>query len=234
MDSYGIAPIFQQVIELISIGGPVAWLLLVMSVVALTIFIAKWFQFIANGLYRLGSIDAPMKQWRNGEQQQALSAVQSIGDGPLPDMVSTAMAGQLHPKVTEHEAREAAARIAADHLDRLRPGLRTLEFIAATAPLMGLLGTVLGMIDAFKALQAAGNKVDPSILSGGIWAALVTTAAGLVVAIPTLMLLTILERRMERLHHKLQSATTQVFTVNADLARLGALSTSDDEATRVT
>jgi len=109
--------------------------------------------------------------------------------------------------------------VAADHLDRLKNGMRTLEFIATVSPLMGLLGTVLGMIEAFQALQNAGSQVDPSILSGGIWVALLTTAVGLIVAIPAVFMLNVLERRMERLHHKMQSATTQVFTVNADRAR---------------
>ena len=59
---------------------------------------------------------------------------------------------------------------------------------------MGLFGTVLGMIDAFRALQAAGDAVDPSVLAGGIWVALLTTAAGLGVAMPTSLALTFLRK----------------------------------------
>ena len=63
---------------------------------------------------------------------------------------------------------------------------------------MGLFGTVLGMIDAFRALQNAGTSVDPSLLAGGIWVALLTTAAGLAVAMPTSLILNWFEARMRR------------------------------------
>ena len=62
---------------------------------------------------------------------------------------------------------------------------------------MGLFGTVLGMITAFKDLQSAGNAVDPSILAGGIWVALLTTAVGLAVAMPVSVILTWFETRVE-------------------------------------
>ena len=70
--------------------------------------------------------------------------------------------------------------------------------MAQIAPLLGLFGTVLGMIDAFRALQSAGTAVDPTVLAGGIWVALLTTAAGLAVAMPTSLLLTWLESRTAR------------------------------------
>tara|TARA_B100000035_G_C20952052_1_gene532403 strand:+ start:239 stop:850 length:612 start_codon:yes stop_codon:yes gene_type:complete len=65
--------------------------------------------------------------------------------------------------------------------------LPTLEIIAQVSPLIGLLGTVIGMIDSFNELELGGSLVDPSILAGGIWTALLTTAMGLIVAIPTLI-----------------------------------------------
>ena len=63
----------------------------------------------------------------------------------------------------------------------------TLEIIARVSPLIGLLGTVIGMIDSFNELELGGSLVDPSILAGGIWTALLTTAMGLIVAIPALI-----------------------------------------------
>ncbi len=65
--------------------------------------------------------------------------------------------------------------------------LPSLEIIAQVSPLIGLLGTVIGMIDSFNELELGGSLVDPSILAGGIWTALLTTAMGLIVAIPTLI-----------------------------------------------
>ena len=75
--------------------------------------------------------------------------------------------------------------------------LRVLEVIATLAPLLGLLGTVLGMIEAFQAMEAAGVQVNPAVLSGGIWVALLTTAVGLAVAIPVSLVHSWLERRVE-------------------------------------
>lgn len=71
---------------------------------------------------------------------------------------------------------------------------------------------VLGMIEAFQRLEQAGSQVDPAILSGGIWVALLTTAAGLTVAIPAVMALNWLERVIERFGHRMEDAVTQVFT----------------------
>jgi biopolymer transport protein ExbB len=83
-------------------------------------------------------------------------------------------------------------------LARLERGFRLLDTIAQLAPLLGLFGTVLGMIEAFQSLQEAGSSVDPSLLAGGIWVALLTTAVGLAVAMPTSMILTWLESRTAR------------------------------------
>ena len=82
--------------------------------------------------------------------------------------------------------------------DRLARSLTDLlDIIAQIAPLLGLFGTVLGMIAAFQALQDAGTQVDPSLLAGGIWVALTTTAAGLAVAMPTSLIHSWLEGRMD-------------------------------------
>lgn len=122
----------------------------------------------------------------------------------------------LRAKIGLETAREEVLRVAKDLLERLRSHLRVLEVIATLSPLLGLLGTVLGMITAFQALESAGNRVDPAILSGGIWEALLTTAVGLSVAIPTVVALNWFERRIERTAHEIEDAATRVFT--ADIA----------------
>jgi len=103
-------------------------------------------------------------------------------------------------------------RQAAEVLESLRSWFRPLEVIASLAPLLGLFGTVLGMISAFQQLEQAGNRVNPAILSGGIWEALLTTAVGLAVAIPTVVALNWLERKVDRLAHDMNTIVTQVFT----------------------
>jgi len=104
-------------------------------------------------------------------------------DTPLGRVLATAAeATRLRPKRAEDET----ARTANLELDGLERGLALLAFIAQAAPLFGLLGTVLGMVDLFSGMEAAGDAASSATLSSGIWKALLTTAAGLMVAIPTL------------------------------------------------
>jgi biopolymer transport protein ExbB len=116
----------------------------------------------------------------------------------------------------EQTIREEVTRVASVQLDNLRSGLRMLALIAYISPLIGLLGTVLGMIDAFQALEAAGNRVDPSILSGGISVALLTTAAGLIVAIPAAATHNWMEGIVYRNQRAMENSVAQMFT-----ARIG-------------
>jgi biopolymer transport protein ExbB len=178
--------------DLVALGGPVVALLACMSVAALAAVIWKLWQFLAAGVGRHSSIEAALAAWdagRAAEAELALSASRSH----LRPVVAAAF---LAPDGPEAAARVDALAEAA--LGRLESGFRLLDAIAQTAPLLGLFGTVLGMIEAFQALQGAGSSVDPSILAGGIWVALLTTAVGLAVAMPTGLALTWFESRVAR------------------------------------
>ena len=115
------------------------------------------------------------------------------------------------PTLTRDAAREDVLRIARRELQEARFGLRALELISTVAPLLGLLGTVLGMISAFQALQTSGAQADPTILAGGIWEALLTTAAGMAVAIPAGVALVWLESLTDQVQADLEDAVTRVF-----------------------
>jgi biopolymer transport protein ExbB len=118
----------------------------------------------------------------------------------------------LNPQLDEATLREELVRVASRQLGVLSGYLRALEIIASLSPLLGLLGTVLGMIQAFQELSVAGSQVDPALLSGGIWQALLTTALGLAVAIPVVLAHSWLERRVERCAQAMEDAVTRVFT----------------------
>jgi biopolymer transport protein ExbB len=105
--------------------------------------------------------------------------------------------------VNEAVMREEIETLGGHELNRARRGLRSLDAIAHLSPLLGLLGTVLGMIEAFIQLEGAGTQVDVGLLAGGIWEALVTTAAGLAVAIPALAALNALEGMVERMREEM-------------------------------
>ncbi|MCI4665681.1 MAG: MotA/TolQ/ExbB proton channel family protein [Neomegalonema sp.] len=200
---------FTEVAGFLNKGGPVGWALGALSVAALAIILWKTWRFLMLGVWRSRRARRALALWRSGGRQEAaLAAAQ--GDGVIDRVVATAMRESLRgPMAT---AREEVERVGRASLAELRVGLRGLETIATIAPLLGLLGTVLGMIAAFQALQAAGGRADPSTLAGGIWEAMLTTAAGMAVAIPTGLALNWCESVVERARLRIEDAATQVFT----------------------
>ena len=188
--------------EWLANGGPVMWLLVLLSLVASAIVIAKLIQFALLRPLASANGDKALALLRQGEAQAAADQAQ-VGKDPL----SRTLAAVL---VLTNDWEEAALRQARQQIESLRGGMRALELIAAVAPLLGLLGTVFGMIEAFRALEQAGSQVDPSLLSGGIWEALLTTAAGLTVAIPALAAFHWFDRTLERLRFLLEDRLSVV------------------------
>ena len=92
--------------------------------------------------------------------------------------------------------------------------LPSLEIIAQVSPLIGLLGTVVGMIDSFNQLELGGSVVDPSVLAGGIWTALLTTAMGLIVAIPALIFYYFFDKKISIDQNRIESAASRILKLN--------------------
>lgn len=179
-----------------ALGGPVVVILLAMSVVALALVLAKLWQFHRLGVGRHGAMIAALLAWdradRSGARRQA-AAARSHWSGLAEAAMAAVSDG--HP---DEALRARLTGTAARRLTALSSGLRLLDSTAQIAPLLGLFGTVLGMIEAFRGLQAAGSAVDPSALAGGIWVALLTTAAGLAVAMPAALILSWFDARILR------------------------------------
>lgn len=196
--------------EIVMAGGPVVMVLIAMSVVALAIVLVKLWQFHSARIGDRERVRRALILVRAGRQHDALVAVHGSRN-PVAQAVRQAILGGQRG-LPETKIREEVVRFGSDILEELRGYLRPLEVIASLAPLLGLFGTVLGMIEAFRQLEAAGNQVNPAVLSGGIWEALLTTAVGLAVAIPAVAALNWLERTVERVAHDMDSAITGVFT----------------------
>jgi len=191
------------------VGGPVVWILLGMSVVALTILLIKLWQFYLPAPEGTRAVRRSLALWHQGHTDDAIAQLNTRQT--VPSVLLLAMRGKRNGTDLTL-LREELERVATFRLNQLKMLLRPLEVIANLAPLLGLLGTVLGMIVAFQNMEAAGSRVDPSVLSGGIWQALLTTAVGLAVAIPTVAVHSWLERRVERVAASINDAVTQVFT----------------------
>jgi biopolymer transport protein ExbB len=163
-------------------GGPVAVALILLSVVALTMTIYKIWQFASSRVGRHARALAAVEMWFSGQRHEGYELI--AGDrSPLARVVAHAMRGRTHGGANLPEVKEDVTRVALEELHELRSYLRGIEVIAQIGPLLGLLGTVIGMIQAFSELQASGAAVNPAQLAGGIWTALLSTALGLLVAI---------------------------------------------------
>ncbi|MEO0619193.1 MAG: MotA/TolQ/ExbB proton channel family protein [Pseudomonadota bacterium] len=196
--------------SLLERGGPVVAILLVLSIAALTVILYKFAQFWFRGVGRGRASERALRTWFSGRREQAATQLRR-SRSPNAVVLAHAMAG-IGSGLAEAIVREDAERVAQHELARLRGQFRVLESISQLAPLLGLFGTVLGMMSAFQALQASGADADPAVLAGGIWVALITTAVGLAVAIPTSFALYWFEGKVDRETTMIESSLTSLFT----------------------
>lgn len=207
----GMARAVQEAQQFLQDGGPAIWAIAALSVITVALILWKLWRLALIGAWSKGKAYKAVAAFENGDAKQAQAIVQGrLGVRSKVVEATITAAGQL----PESKARETAARIAKNELARAGSGLRALELIATIAPLLGLLGTVLGMIAAFQALQEAGNRADPALLAGGIWEALLTTAAGMAVAIPASAALTWFEAVIDRIRRDLEDAITRIFVAH--------------------
>lgn len=181
----------QRLTEILALGGPVVAILIVTSVATLSLIFYKLWQYKAAGVGRHIEVSLAIEAWDRRDRAAAMAHLDKSRSYLAP-VIAMSFTGD-GSALSERADAEAEARFAG-----LERGLNVLDMVSQLAPLLGLFGTVLGMIEAFQTLQGAGNSVDPALLAGGIWVALLTTAAGLAVAMPTSLVLTWFEARMTR------------------------------------
>lgn len=211
----------QAAVDLVEKGGPVVVILVLLSVLATTAILVKLVQFLLVRTGRVRGTEEVLEAWFAGSHARALQRA-TASRQPAMIVLTHAMRGRLNG-APDALVREDVERIAAGELAGLRSHLRLLEITVQTAPLLGLFGTVIGMISAFQALQGAGADADPTVLAGGIWVALLTTAVGLAVAIPVAFILAWFEGRIERETQIIENAVTSLFTARATEAKVTLL-----------
>jgi biopolymer transport protein ExbB len=181
----------MTIAELFAKGGPVVWILAAYSSIGLAIVLERHIL-----LLRLRQLP---REWlerldRLLEQPNAPQLVAEL-KGPEGHLIQAVVQAE---RDGVKDLRGVGQRVQAQEVQRMAFGLRTLGILGNTAPLLGLLGTITGMIKAFMVIEQAGGKVDAQALAGGIWEAMITTGVGLAVAIPLLLLLHFLEGGVER------------------------------------
>lgn len=198
-------------LEFLDRGGPVLWLIAALSVATLAFILWKTWRLALMGAWSGAASERAVALWSAGDRAGAVEAIG--GRASLrATLVRAAMAARADPGMTDTQAREETTRVARAALARARGGLRLIDLVVAIAPLLGLLGTVIGMIAAFQTLQQAGAQADPSDLAGGIWEALLTTAAGMGVAIPASIALSWFESVVDRVQADMEDLATRIFT----------------------
>ncbi len=205
----------QNLLHLATAGGPVVTILFGFSLLGLTVIFLKLWDFRVLKSDNDKRLNEALSHLEAGDRSRAQLLV---GDRTSPRALVIGRGLGLMDKHhwSASEVRDELARVARTRLAQLGSHLRVLEVLATTAPLLGLFGTVLGMIEAFHALETAGNRVDPSQLSGGIWKALLTTAVGLGVAIPISLCNSWFERRLENAGVAVNDDIGRLLGVNAE------------------
>jgi len=196
-------------VDLIHRGGPVMIPIVMCSIFALTIAIERLYFFL-----RLGARTAPflesLRGAVQGRQWGEAEAVCEKTSGPIARVGAAGLRAREGPEDEIQQVMEDAAR---DELPVIEGQVRWLATIAQVATLLGLLGTVTGMVEAFQVIQTkagGANPVSPGDLAGGIWEALTTTVAGLQVAIPTILAYNYLVSRIGEVQFHMEKLTRLV------------------------
>lgn len=207
----------QDTYNLLTNSGPIVLGLCGLSVFIVFLGCLKCVQFLRCRLILSSTqrLTADFfQQWEAGNTPQAIATVENH---PHPQALLLKHAGNTinQSQLTGQPLQDELQRYGIALIAELKAYLRPMEVIATVAPLIGLLGTVIGMIEAFQAMEAAGKQVDPSVLSGGIWQALLTTAIGLIVAIPASLLHSWFERKVEITTQNMGNALGRLLTLEA-------------------
>ena len=184
----------RDLVELFSLGGFVLPILILAAIIALAIIGNRFWVLRRARIVPAGLVEQVADLVEGGKLPQAVKRLYE-NDTPVARILLVALQQIGQPRDAIKELVEDAGRHEMAHLDRY---LNFLGSIAGVAPLLGLLGTVFGIMHAFAAIGAVGMG-DPKALAGGIAEALITTAAGLIVAIPSLLFYRYFRGRVESL-----------------------------------
>jgi len=196
----------MSVLQIILKGGVMMIPIVLCSIIALAILIER---LIALKKIQINTrtfvLQVKNMLLRNRIQEAMMLCKET--PGPIAAITKAGLVKHNRPRQEIKDTVESAAKTQIYHLEKY---LGVLGTIAAVAPLIGFLGTVTGMIRAFMEIQARGGNVDAGVLAGGIWEALITTAAGLTVGIPALIFYNWLQAKVERHVFEMGESSTEL------------------------
>ena len=199
----------ESLFSMFRMGGPLMWVLLLLSILA--IYIIGWKWWTLNKASKIeGNFMNDIRDYINaGKTKSAITLCRKY-DSPVARMVETGIHRMGRPMGDIQSAIENTGNV---EVSRLEKGLPILATIAGGAPMIGFLGTVLGMVKAFFNMSKAGNNIDITLLSDGIYTAMLTTVGGLIVGIIAYFGYNWLTSKVSNLVYQMESSTMQFIDI---------------------
>lgn len=193
--------------EFIEMGGPFMWPLLFFSVAAIGLILDRVIHLLTYNLNVIDLANVIVDKIKSGNKD---SAIEQLTDLPKRHIAGMILFEQLdHSNLNEHNMEKAVEAEAQERIRKLESGLNLLSALASIAPLTGFLGTVSGMIGAFKSIATA-TEVNAQLVANGIYEALVTTVFGLIIAIVALVGYNLLSNRVDSFAADITKAVSDV------------------------
>jgi biopolymer transport protein ExbB len=195
--------------ELLKAGGPVLWLIILTSAVAVVVFIERFFHCHRAQINSIEFLNGIRTVLKRDNVVEAISICDAT-PGPVARLVKTAI---LNRDGGRERVREALEEAGLAEVPRLEEKLNLLATIAQLAPLLGLLGTVIGFMETYYLMMKKGIGADITLLFGGIWPALICAAAGLAVAIPAHAAYNYLVSRVNKIVLDMERSATEIVNI---------------------
>ena len=199
----------ESLFSMFTMGGPLMWVLLALSVLAVYLIGRKWWTLRQASRIDRNFMNDIRDYLNAGKTKSAVTLCRKY-DNPVARMIETGILRLGRPMNDIQSAIENTGNI---EVSRLEKGLPLLATIAGGAPMIGFLGTVLGMVKAFFNMSKAGNNIDITLLSDGIYTAMLTTVGGLVVGIIAYFGYNWLTSRVSDLVYKMESSTMEFIDI---------------------
>lgn len=196
--------ISTKFIDLALKGGWIMIPILLLSVIGVYIFFDRYFAIKRSGKFDAGLLEKVKVYITSGKIDAALALCRS-NSTPAARMLEKGISRIGRPLTDVNAAIENVGNL---EISKLEKGLPVLASVAGGAPMLGFLGTVMGMIQAFYDMSNAGNNIDVTLLSTGIYQAMVTTVAGLIVGIIAYFAYNILVSNVEKVVFKMEATTS--------------------------
>ena len=195
----------ESLFSMFKMGGPLMWVLLALSILAIYLIGRKW--WVINNASKIDPnfINDIRDYMSEGKTKSALTLCSKY-DNPVARMVETGILRKDRPISDIQGAIENVGNVEVARLEKSLPLLAT---IAGGAPMIGFLGTVMGMVQAFFNMSKAGNNIDITLLSDGIYTAMLTTVGGLIVGIIAYFGYNWLTSKISDLVYKMESSSIQ-------------------------